>query len=472
MEQELKYIEVSRIWDHPDNPRKDLGDLTELTERIKKNGILQNLTVVPKIGEITRKWDGESYKVIIGHRRLHAARLAGLAKVPCVVAEMDEKEQVRTMLMENVQRSDLTPLEQAQGFQMMIDLGSTVQELAKDTGFTQATIKKRLEWAKLDKDTFKKVSDRQISMTDLNKLSEIQDIDLRNEALGAIGTNNFESKLQDCIKQEQLNDALAQWRELLPTFAEEMPKEDRQNCFSKYEYRLAVNRWNIKELEVPKDADRSKYFFTDDDTEIRLYKLRPEDEDREIEETPEEKARRERAEADERKRLELIEIAEKHFHLRRDFVDALSLTVENKEAVMLVWEFMTEHLVKMLMNNLYKPLDVETLSSLFHLRNMEDVGDFDDMPMSLITHSVMNNPALGIFKVIYSALDSERKTFYKEKWMYTPAENTGYYFIYEDNPGLRAIYELLEKLGYELSDEEESFRDGTHPLFDTLPEED
>lgn len=70
---EIKYIPVKKLWQHPDNPRKDLGDVTELAESIKVNGVLQNLTVVPLIGEITKKWDGESYRVIIGHRRLAAA---------------------------------------------------------------------------------------------------------------------------------------------------------------------------------------------------------------------------------------------------------------------------------------------------------------------------------------------------------------------------------------------------------------
>lgn len=57
---EIKYIPVSKLWGHPDNPRKDLGDVTELAESIKVNGVLQNLTVVPLIGEITKKWDGEA----------------------------------------------------------------------------------------------------------------------------------------------------------------------------------------------------------------------------------------------------------------------------------------------------------------------------------------------------------------------------------------------------------------------------
>lgn len=69
-------IGLEHIHPHPDNPRKDLGDLTELAESIKKNGILQNLTVIPKEGE-----PGE-YLAIIGHRRSAAAKLAELRKHP------------------------------------------------------------------------------------------------------------------------------------------------------------------------------------------------------------------------------------------------------------------------------------------------------------------------------------------------------------------------------------------------------
>lgn len=148
---EIKYIPVSKLWRHPDNPRKDLGDVTELAESIKVNGVLQNLTVVPLIGEITKKWDGESYRVIIGHRRLAAAKLAGLEELPCVVVEMSEREQLSTMLTENMQRSDLTVYEQAQGFQMMLDMGDTVEDIAEKSGFSATTVRRRVKLLELDK---------------------------------------------------------------------------------------------------------------------------------------------------------------------------------------------------------------------------------------------------------------------------------------------------------------------------------
>ena len=76
---EIVYIEVDKLHPHDANPRKNTGDVTELADSIKKNGILQNLTVVPATGY----WYGD-YTVIIGHRRLAAAKQAGLKTVPCL----------------------------------------------------------------------------------------------------------------------------------------------------------------------------------------------------------------------------------------------------------------------------------------------------------------------------------------------------------------------------------------------------
>ncbi len=95
--EKLEYIDVMKITPHKDNPRKDLGDISELVESIRQNGILQNLTVVKRYGEITGEWNG-NYTVIIGHRRLAAARKAGLKEVPCVVAENERLDRVYDFL--------------------------------------------------------------------------------------------------------------------------------------------------------------------------------------------------------------------------------------------------------------------------------------------------------------------------------------------------------------------------------------
>ena len=156
--------------------------MTELAESIKKNGILQNLTVIPKEGE-----PGE-YIAIIGHRRSAAAKLAGVTEAPCRIVEgMTHKEQVSTMLEENMQRGDLTIWEQAQGFQMMLDLGDTAEQIADKTGFSKTTIRHRLNIAKLDQKELKKKTDEhgafQLSLKDLYELEKIEDIKIRDRVL-------------------------------------------------------------------------------------------------------------------------------------------------------------------------------------------------------------------------------------------------------------------------------------------------
>lgn len=180
-EKQIIYIAAEHIRPHPKNPRKDLGDLTELSESIKKNGILQNLTVIPVEGE-----PGE-YMTIIGHRRYAAGTQAGVAEFPCQIAEnLTPREQMSIMLEENMQRNDLTIWEQANGFQMMLDLGETEESIAEKTGFSKTTVKHRLNIAKLNQKVLQeKEKDEgfQLSLKDLYALEQVEDIKIRDKIL-------------------------------------------------------------------------------------------------------------------------------------------------------------------------------------------------------------------------------------------------------------------------------------------------
>lgn len=206
----IQMINLSEIYPHPDNPRKDLGDLRELTDSIEKNGIMQNLTVIrghyfteaemvalqEQYAEthdkaILRKmhegYTMDGYTLLIGHRRAEAARLAGFTRVPCtVMTALDKKAQVGIMLEENMQRNDLTIREQAAGFQMMLDLGDTVETVAKKTGFSKSTIKHRLAIAALDPKAIAAAEEDgyyQISISDYMKLEKLPTIEDRNAVL-------------------------------------------------------------------------------------------------------------------------------------------------------------------------------------------------------------------------------------------------------------------------------------------------
>ena len=126
-------LETALIDPNPANPRRDVGDVGELADSIRAQGIRQNLLVVPAP-------EGR-FTLVIGHRRLAAAKLAGLERVPAVVAELDEREQRELMLVENSQRTDLTVVEEADGYQGLLDLGSSVEEAARKTGRSVSFVK-------------------------------------------------------------------------------------------------------------------------------------------------------------------------------------------------------------------------------------------------------------------------------------------------------------------------------------------
>ena len=202
-------INAKLIHQHPDNPRKDLGDLTELSESIKKKGIMQNLTVIPGYWDKNRAHHDEGYTLIIGHRRFAAGKMAGVTMYPCrIVQDMSYKDQVGTMLEENMQRIDLTPLEQAEGFQMMLDLGDTEEQIAEKTGFSRTTVHRRLEIAKLDRDLVKEKTDEngvyQLNLKDLAQLSRIEDVETRNRILkDATDSRQIQWKVEAEIKNRE-----------------------------------------------------------------------------------------------------------------------------------------------------------------------------------------------------------------------------------------------------------------------------
>lgn len=204
-EKTITYIEAGHIRPHPENPRKDLGDLSELVESIKIHGVLQNLTVIPVEGE-----PGE-YMTLIGHRRYAAGTQAGVEKFPCQIAEnLTPREQVSIMLEENMQRNDLTIWEQANGFQMMLDLGETEESIAEKTGFSKTTVRHRLNIAKLNQKVLQeKEKDEcfQLSLKDLYELEKIPDVKTRDKILKeSTSSNNLAQKAKsvaDEIKRKE-----------------------------------------------------------------------------------------------------------------------------------------------------------------------------------------------------------------------------------------------------------------------------
>ena len=292
---EITNIACRRLHPHPDNPRKELGDLTELAASIRENGIFQNLTVIPghymtaeeyadsvaadggsrqsamAVWNPKIMWSSDDYTIIIGHRRAAAAQQAGLFEVPCVVVEMDEREQLQTMMIENMQRTDLTTYEQAQGFQLMLDLGDTVEQVASKSGFSQSTIRRRVKLLSLDRDAFRRAELRGATLSDYAELDKIESVEDKNKALEALGTQNFRRVMQEVLENQKWEHRKAEWIADLKKFAIEDPNATYQT----HEHVTGYSKWNItKDVVVPEDADHVQYFYKVSSGQIDLYKTR------------------------------------------------------------------------------------------------------------------------------------------------------------------------------------------------------
>lgn len=474
----LVFLPVDCLYPHPDNPRKELGDLSELAESIKANGIFQNLTVVPghimsedEFAEMAKAEGGtkaaargmydrenafvsDGYMVVIGHRRCAAAKMAGLTHVPCVIVEMTPKEQVQTMLLENMQRSDLTVYEQAQGFQMMLDLGSTLDEISEKSGFSKTTVRRRLEIAKLDGKTLKKVSERQLTLSDFDELAKVDDMDTRNKLLKSMGTANFQNELKSALEEQRYKARVAEWLQVIQQFATEDPKAG----WSTHDYVRTYNKWNMTaEVEVPEDADTVKYAYKMDSNSISIYK--------EKDAAKEDAAKAEREERERISKLnreEREDVNRRHFELRRDFIKGLSSTACKKmigEIARLVADVMWD-----MSEGGYNSAEIDTdilayvLGVKIEEEDEENAEALTDIPG--VRSALEAFPEKTLLALAYSSFDSPSSGYWRNRW--TGSE---YAYGYDENERLDTVYDILDAFGYEMSDEEEQAKNGTHPLF-------
>ena len=271
MENTIVMIPIKQLEHHPENPRKDLGDLSELTESIRKNGIMQNLTVVKN------KFVPDVYTVVIGNRRMEAAKAAGMEAVPCVVSEMDPRTQIATMLEENMQRADLTVYEQAQGFQMMMDLGFSAHEISEKTGFSETTVGRRLKMAQLDKKTFQAAVGKQITVEVLDQLGKIESIEKRNELLANYGDRNFDWQLVRATEEQnadRVRPAALRMIEAHEPKLKKVPEGERNTLYygswrRLYNETLDLGKWDGKSEFIPESEDQ--LYWIESGTSIEFY---------------------------------------------------------------------------------------------------------------------------------------------------------------------------------------------------------
>lgn len=263
----IKMINIDELYQHPDNPRKNLGDLTELAESIKKNGIMQNLTVMQGHYDERGSWYPDGYTLLIGHRRCAASKMAGVKYLPCsITSDLEKKEQLSIMLEENMQRNDLTVIEQANGFQLMLDLGDTEDDIANKTGFSKTTIRHRLEIAKLDKDAIDRHIDDdgefQLSLKDLYALEKIKDVKRRDKVLrNSPDSRSLVFNAREAAREERIHENLHKFEQFFksinipkaPASAENEEYSGKWKVMKKWELEADVSVINVPKTWLKTD---------------------------------------------------------------------------------------------------------------------------------------------------------------------------------------------------------------------------
>ena len=148
----LKKLPLHKIEPNPDQPRRDFDpeELEELAESIRTHGVIQPLTV--------REMANGYYQIIAGERRWRASRLAGLEEIPAVIIEADDKKAMELALIENLQRSDLNPVEEANGYDSLIrEYGLTQEEAAARVGKSRPAVANALRLLSLGEGVLDKV---------------------------------------------------------------------------------------------------------------------------------------------------------------------------------------------------------------------------------------------------------------------------------------------------------------------------
>lgn len=431
---------------HPQNPRKDLGNLEELTASIKENGIYQNLTVIPINEEAPD--EEPKYMVVIGHRRLEAAKRAGLQEVPCaIVRGLTETQQLQIMLLENMQRSDLTVYEQAQGFQQLLDFGMDIEDISQQSGFSKRTIRRRLEIAKLDQNKLKELSStRQLSLKEFDELAKIKNMEARNEVMEKIGTNDFALAVKRAMDKEKLADAM-------PVFLADMERlgikkfPDNANKYSS-KYRR-VGSLDLYEYEVTKEKMPKKteglYYEASYPRNVEFY----------VKETKKNKAREKSAKDIEKEKrikeawFKMDAMAATHHELRKTFMENFKATAKQHELVL-----MGAYSVAILQGVAY-----------MRLGNVNEEAGIDNK----FFDPKRDEKAIKLAFDGYSDIQQCAKIIYKlfgdnEKELYTNNSRFGYP-TYKINPRLEALYHWLVALGYQMSSEEKLLATGQHEVF-------
>lgn len=442
MDNKIVYIKLEDIIPHPNNPRKELGDLEEMAADIKENGLLQNLMVIPV--------ENGKYMTLIGHRRSAAARLAGLTEVPCTVADKDlpMNEQVAIMLRENMQRTALTDVEQADGFQLMFDLGDTVSEISQKTGFSESTIYKRRQLLQYPREKVIAAYDRGGNFGDYSYLEKVKDPETKEKLLAYMGTSSFKWQVDSAVQAEEREEYLKPFCEFMDNIAERAESFDYNTMVSV----KSINCENIKPEDITIDGydENRKYYYVPStySKAISLYAERIKQDKAEEDAEAKERRRKEQERAERHKKLTSIfeHMEQSCFEFIRNFK-----TFPGKKAtekLNTIYRINTLLIEFALTTDNHKRVETDT-------KRIAEILVCKDAEEDEIKNALANSTEEKEILLIAYALI--------RPWQ-TPI-SMDYHCRYVGNDCLTYLYEIMKLAGYELSDEERAILNGTHELY-------
>ena len=270
-EKNVKLISIEEIVPNRFQPRQIFGEkeLNELADSIKEHGIIQPLIVRPL---------GDKYEIIAGERRYKAASIAGLYNVPVIVLEKDDNESAELAIIENIQRKDLTPIEEAKSYQKLLNRGLTQEEIAKKLGIAQPTVANKLRLLSLPDEVQEALLNTRISERHARALLKLENVSdqlnllnrIINEKLNVkqteeeinkiLGIFNVEEKIEEPkeeielfdVEENNSYDPVKETNEDIKIEPFEEPPEEDINFFREF------NMSNNKEIEKETSIEEFK----------------------------------------------------------------------------------------------------------------------------------------------------------------------------------------------------------------------
>lgn len=253
-------VKISEIEPNRDQPRKefDSAALSELADSISQHGVLQPILLRPMLVG--------GYRIVAGERRWRAARMAGLSEIPAVIREMTDTEEMLYALIENLQREDLSPLEEAKGYRTLMETqGFTQEEVSQTVGKSRPAVTNAMRLLNLPEDIQEMVERGEISAGHARTL-----LSFPNEDAMRIGAEK--AKQGASVRElEALSKRMNEAGETPPTV-----KEKRKNHYYE-EAQLAVGEYLGRKVKVAgtnKKGTLQIEFYGEEDLENLLAELK------------------------------------------------------------------------------------------------------------------------------------------------------------------------------------------------------